>query len=155
MARTERPKASNWHVLTEYKPSMRHLLKTGDYNDGLRPSGHRIGKKSFLQDNGGAIPSNVLEFTNTTATDDYRDYCIDNGLDIHPARMPAGLAEFFIKMLTDKDDLVFDPFAGSNTTGAVAESLERRWLSVEPIFDYVDGSRGRFSSVRPGSILEL
>jgi DNA modification methylase len=153
MARTDKPKASNRSVLVEYSPSMRELLDTGDYNDGPRPSGHKIGKKSFLRDNGGAIPSNVLEFTNTSSTDRYREFCADNGLEVHPARMPAGLAEFFIKMLTDKDDLVFDPFAGSNTTGAIAESLERRWLAVEPILDYVDGSRGRFCKVRPGRIL--
>jgi DNA modification methylase len=36
---------------------------------------------------------------------------------------------FFIKLLTDPDDLVVDPFAGSNTTGAVAESLHRRWIA--------------------------
>jgi site-specific DNA-methyltransferase (cytosine-N4-specific) len=153
MARTDKPKASNRSVLVEYSPSMRELLDSGDYNDGLRPSGHKIGEKSFLRDNGGAIPSNVLEFTNTSSTDEYREYCDENDLEIHPARMPAGLAEFFIKMLTNKDDLVLDPFAGSNTTGAVAESLERRWLAVEPILDYVDGSRGRFSGVRPGRIL--
>lgn len=153
MAKTDKPKASNRNVLTAYKARMRELLDTGDYNDGLRPSGHRIGKKSFLRDNGGAIPSNVLEFTNTTSTDQYREFCAANRLEVHPARMPAGLAEFFVKMLTDKDDVVFDPFAGSNTTGGVAESLDRQWLAVEPILDYVDGSRGRFSWVRPGAIL--
>jgi DNA modification methylase len=36
--------------------------------------------------------------------------------------MPTEIAEFFIRFLTDPGDLVFDPFAGSNTTGAVAET---------------------------------
>jgi DNA modification methylase len=153
MAKTDKPKASNRSVLVEYSSSMRELLDTGDYNDGPRPSGHKIGEKSFLRDNGGAIPSNVLQFTNTSSTDEYREFCRDNDLSIHPARMPAGLAEFFVKMLTDRDDLVLDPFAGSNTTGEVAESLDRRWLAVEPILDYVDGSQGRFHRVRPGRIL--
>jgi site-specific DNA-methyltransferase (cytosine-N4-specific) len=57
--------------------------------------------------------------------------------------MPAGLAEFFIRFLTSPRNLVFDPFAGSNTTGAAAERLKRRWISVEIRGDYVDGSRGR------------
>ena len=41
----------------------------------------------------------------------------------HPARFPAALPDFFIRFLTDEDDLVVDPFAGSNTTGRVAEDL--------------------------------
>jgi DNA modification methylase len=50
-----------------------------------------------------------------------------------PTRLgfPAVLPEFFVKMLTDPGDLILDPFAGSNTTGSVAERLERRWLAFE------------------------
>jgi site-specific DNA-methyltransferase (cytosine-N4-specific) len=39
---------------------------------------------------------------------------------------------------------VLDPFAGSNTTGATAETLGRCWLSIEPEPDYIAGSVGRF-----------
>jgi site-specific DNA-methyltransferase (cytosine-N4-specific) len=58
--------------------------------------------------------------------------------------MQAGLPEFFIKFLTVRNDLVLDPFAGSNTTGSVAESLGRRWLSIEADKNYAEGSIGRF-----------
>lgn len=56
MAKTERPKADNRRVLTDYSQKMTKLLKTGKYNSGRRPSEHKIGTKSFLKDNGGAIP---------------------------------------------------------------------------------------------------
>ena len=129
---------------------MRDLLESGKYNDGDRPSQHRIGAKSFLKDNGGSIPSNVLTVSNTTSRNDpYLDYCRDNNVDIHPARMPRDIASFFTEFLTDEDDLVFDPFAGSNTTGAVAESLRRNWMSVEPDAEYVHGSFGRFQNSTP------
>jgi site-specific DNA-methyltransferase (cytosine-N4-specific) len=59
--------------------------------------------------------------------------------------MPIGLPSFFIKFLTERRDLVLDPFAGSNTTGAAAEQLGRRWLAIEPTFSYVRGSWGRFT----------
>ena len=144
MSPSERPKASNRRVLTSYSDSMRKLLKRQAYNDGKRPSQHQIGETSFLTDHGGAIPPNVLTFSNTLSTDPYRAYCQRRDLPIHPARMPSGLAEFFIQFLTDEGDLVVDPFAGSNTTGAAAEKLKRRWVGVEPDADYVDGSRGRF-----------
>ena len=50
----------------------------------------------------------------------------------HPARMSPVIPEFFIKFfLTNEKDIVLDPFAGSNTTGNVAEILKRKWLSVE------------------------
>ena len=69
------------------------------------------------------------------------------GQKAHPARFPAALPEFFIKLLTDRDDLVVDPFAGSNTTGAAAESLERRWLAFESVEEYAENSRLRFSNL--------
>jgi site-specific DNA-methyltransferase (cytosine-N4-specific) len=147
MSTTPRPKADNRRVLREYSASMRQLLQTGSYNAGRRPSEHNIGETSFLRDNGGAIPSNVLSFSNTAATDDYQRYCVENNLPKHPARMPSGLADFFIKFLTDAEELVFDPFAGSNTTGASAERLGRRWLSLEMNPQYAAGSIGRFPSL--------
>jgi DNA modification methylase len=61
--------------------------------------------------------------------------------------MAPELAEFFIKFLTDADDLVFDPFGGSNTTGAAVEALGRQWLAVEPKHEYIEGSKGRFSGI--------
>lgn len=63
--------------------------------------------------------------------------------------MQPQLVEFFVKYLTSRGDLVFDPFAGSNTTGAVAERLGRRWVACEPVRDYVEGSRGRFAETSP------
>jgi DNA modification methylase len=123
---------------------MKELLRSRHYNSGKRPSGHNVGKKSFLRDNGGSIPSNVLSFSNTSSTDAYQEYCRQNDLKLHPARMQTGLAEFFIKFLTRPGDLVLDPFAGSNTTGAMAEALGRKWVSVEANKEYVRGSRGRF-----------
>ena len=144
MATSDRPKANNRRVLRPYSDAMRELLRRGTYNTTKRPSQHSIGKTSFLKDNGGSIPSNVLEISNTASSDDYLEYCRQNTIQVHPARMQPSLAEFFVKFLTDEGDLVFDPFAGSNTTGAAAERLGRHWIAVETREDYVMGSAGRF-----------
>jgi site-specific DNA-methyltransferase (cytosine-N4-specific) len=144
MAATDRPYADNRQVLTPYSKSMLHLLKTGKYNSGKRPSEHHIGKTSFLTKNKGAIPANVLTITNTGTGDVYQKYCRENGIKPHPARMPVALPEFFIKLLTKGDDLVMDPFAGSNTTGAVAQQLKRKWISVEAKDEYIESSKSRF-----------
>ena len=68
MSRTPRPKADNRKVLEPYKSAMNKLLKRGSYNGGPRPSQHHIGETSFLTDNGGAIPPNVLKISNTVST---------------------------------------------------------------------------------------
>ena len=59
--------------------------------------------------------------------------------------MHPGLVAFFIRFLTGEHDLVLDPFAGSNTSGYVAEKLNRRWLSIEINEDYAEQSKIRFS----------
>ena len=163
MSPTDFPKADNRRVLTEYSPAMKNLLKRQTYNSGKRPSGFDISKDAFLSNNGGAIPPNVIDMetagespdstlvlSNTTSNDAYSVHCRENGLTPHPARMPAGLPRFFINLLTEPGDLVLDPFGGSNMTGAVAEELKRKWITVEPEADYVLASRGRFA----GQILE-
>ena len=139
-----RPKADNRRVLLEYSESMKKLLKNGTYNSGKRASQHNIGEKSFLTNNGGAISGSVLTFPNTSSNDYYLKYCKAKNLTIHPARMPIRLAEFFIKFLTKKNDLVFDPFGGSNITGYTSEYLDRQWISIEANKEYIDGSKARF-----------
>ena len=154
------PEADNRRVLREYSPAMKQLLARQEYNSGKRPSGFDISPSSFLTRNGGAISPNALEFepepeddalpeafltyANTTSQDDYSRYCRESGIPPHPARMPAGLPKFFIEFLTRPGDIVLDPFGGSNMTGAVAERLGRRWISVEPDPSYIEGSLGRF-----------
>lgn len=160
MSRTDRPKADNRRVLLPYTKSMRSLLNKQKYNGGRRPSEHLIGQTSFLTDNGGAISpavlsehllDSVISMSNTRVDHAYRDYCRENGLTQHPARMPDKLAEFFISFLTDPGDLVLDPFAGTNTTGAAAHALDRQWLSFELNEDYAAGSWGRFVASVLGS----
>jgi DNA modification methylase len=148
MSKTPFPKADNRKILVEYSKSMKSLLKNKKYNSGTRPSEHNIGEVSFLTDNQGAIPSNVITAANTQSNTPYQKYCKEYDLEPHPARMPEALPEFFIKFLTEEGDLVLDPFGGSNTTGWVAERLNRKWISVEPNKDYIDGSIGRFSKVK-------
>lgn len=159
MSPNEKPKADNRRVLTQYSESMKNLLKRGTYNAGRRPSQHYIGEKSFLIDHGGAIPPNVLTpsvdemlpdlfevlpISNTGSKGPYQDYCREKGIELHPARMPEKLVEFFIEFLAEKGDVVLDPFAGSNTTGSIAELNKRRWISIEIKPEYVESSKARF-----------
>ena len=133
------------NVLTEYSDRMKKLIKDPDayFDAAKRPSGHDITKK-FGKDNGGAIPSNLLQIPNSESNGQYTSACKTVGVKCHPARFPEKLPEFFIKFLTKPNDLVVDIFAGSNTTGQVAQKLERRWLGFEESSEYVAASAFRF-----------
>jgi DNA modification methylase len=150
LSKTERPQADNRRVLRPYSRSMQRLLRDG-YQPAKRPSQHEIGPH-FQRDNGGAIPPNILTVPNTRSYDLYIRRCKAAGLPVHPARFPAEIPDFFIRFLTLEDQLVVDPFAGSNVTGQVAEGLGRRWLSVEINGEYVEGSRLRFDVATPISV---
>lgn len=149
-SKTPWPKADVTKVLVPYSDRMKKLLANPDgfYAPKGRPSGHDIGK-AFARDNGGAIPSNLLQISNTESNSAYLRACKTARVRGHPARFPAQLPAFFIKMLTDPGDLVVDIFGGSNTTGAVAESLGRRWKAYELKREYLATSTFRFTSAMP------
>jgi len=155
LSKSKHPKASNLHVLNRYSADMIRLNSRG-LKETVRPSGHVINKSWDKLKGEGSIPGNVLEevmshmpddmlkFGNNSANDTYTLRCKEAGIPIHPARFPERLPEFFIRMLTDPGDVVLDIFAGSNTTGAVAEREGRRWLSFEMDLNYVAASAFRF-----------
>jgi len=155
LSKIEKPKANNKNILTEYSNAMQNLIKTQRYNAGKRPSEHSIGRTSFLKDNKGAIPPNVLIAANTSSNDPYLKYCRENSLPPHPARMAPKVVEFFIKFLTDPNDLVLDPFSGSNTTGVVAERLKRKWVSIELQEEYIKSAKARLILETYGSAVQL
>ena len=61
----------------------------------------------------------------------------------HPCQLPESLLERIIKVSSNEGDLVFDPFAGSGTTLAVAAMLKRKWLGCELSGDYAEKALGR------------
>ena len=164
IAKSDFPNADNSKVLRPYSQRMKYLLSTGRYNSGKRPSEHKIGETSFLKDCGGSIAHNLFElenmdsdrevrlpnvlnafsFSNSNSNDFFSQTCKKKGITPHPARMPMGLAAFFIEFITEPGDLVLDPFAGSNTTGYVAARLDRKWIAIDAEEKYVEQSRIRF-----------
>lgn len=164
MAKSTNPKADNSKVLRPYSKSMLSLLKKGKYNAGRRPSDHHISKKSFLKKHSGSImpnvieleemekkqdlrlPENVLRFSNTNSNDSFMRLCRKRKITPHPARMNPGLIAFFVEFLTEPGDLIFDPFAGTNTTGFVSECMNRKWLSIESKSEYGEQAIIRFEA---------
>lgn len=140
-SKQEFPKANNQEILQPYSADMVRLLNRG-YRAKIRPSGHNITNK--FTDRGGSIPGNLLTVGNNDANSRYFARCEETGVKPHPARFPPQIPAFFVRFLTDREDLVLDPFAGSCTTGEVAENLGRRWLAFELEKAYLDGAKFRF-----------
>ncbi|MCL4876211.1 MAG: site-specific DNA-methyltransferase [Anaerolineae bacterium] len=162
------PKANNKQVLRPYSDSQIKLMENG-YKPKLRPSEHDISDK-FGKNNNGAIPPNlidaleedageigdpvvipvnVISAANTSSNDSYLRQCRANKIEPHPARFPRALPEFVIGLCTEENDVVLDPFAGSNMTGYVAETMGRRWLAFEIVDEYLEASKFRFVDDSP------
>lgn len=68
----------------------------------------------------GSSPTNMLEF------------CFEkNETRIHEAQKPLALMEYLIKLTTQKNQLVLDPFMGSATVAIAAKNLQRNFIGFE------------------------
>jgi len=145
LSKSDYPKADVSQVLVPYSDRMKKLQRNPEkyYAPKVRPSGHDI-STGFAIDNGGAIPSNLLQIPNTESVSQYLRLCSALQIEAHPARFPVKLPTFFIKFLTERGDVVLDIFAGSNTTGLAAETTQRRWLAFEKEQQYLAASVFRF-----------
>ncbi len=61
----------------------------------------------------------------------------------HPTQKPEKLIEKFVKLLSNKGDIIFDPFMGSGTIGKVALNLDRIFYGVEISKEYYEIAKKR------------
>jgi site-specific DNA-methyltransferase (adenine-specific) len=66
----------------------------------------------------------------------------------HPAIYPVKIVDEFIKLLTEKGDVVLDPFVGSGTTAVAAFQNERVYIGFDISEEYCNYARKRLSSVK-------
>lgn len=71
-----------------------------------------------------AYPTNVLNLAT------------ECGYKKHSATFPEALPDWFIRLFTEKGDVVLDPFAGSGTTLVAAQKLGRKGIGIEIMPDY-------------------
>ncbi len=61
----------------------------------------------------------------------------------HPTQKPTKVIGHFIKLLSNKEDVVLDPFMGSGTTGVCSRKLKRKFIGIELDNDYYELSKTR------------
>lgn len=140
-----------WNVVDsgDYAPEFIDVLQDADVSEELI----EVAEENDLLDElvesvlSQHVDDNVLELANTASNTHYLKACKEVGVEPHPARFPRQLPEFFIKFLTEPDDVVLDIFAGSNMTGRVAQDLERQWLAFEYQEKYLQTAKLRFMSM--------
>ena len=52
-------------------------------------------------------------------------------LGSHPTQKPISLMKYFIKLLSNEEEIILDPFMGSGTTGVAALKNNRKFIGIE------------------------
>lgn len=116
---------------------LKNLSKTDKIRDNSK-SGSGFGKNisNWLKRNM-VYPTNVLQFATV---------CNNKN---HSAAFPEELPEWFIKLFTQENDWVLDPFLGSGTTSEVAQRMRRNSIGIEIISEYVDLAKAKITQKKP------
>ena len=105
---------------------LKNLSDTDQIRDESRV-GSGFGKKVANWINRDKVyPTNVLHLATET------------GNKNHSAVFPEVLPEWFIKLFTEEEDWVLDPFMGSGTTMRVAHRLNRNSIGIEILEEYYE-----------------
>ena len=91
--------------------------------------------KRYLEENKeGVVPSTLWLSSDVGHNQEAKaenDKLLPNIKELFSTPKPERLIERILTLSTSEFDLVLDSFAGSGTTGAVAQKLKRRWIMVE------------------------
>ena len=67
----------------------------------------------------------------------------------HSAAFPEDLPNWFIKLFTQPDDVVLDPFVGSGTTAVAAKQLKRNFVGIDISSEYCEQAKKRILEIQP------
>lgn len=109
----------------------------------LEAEKRRNGKKASSVTNGSGMSMHNRYASDMVRPSNVISLPTDNSNHEHPATFPLQLPKFFIKILTDVGDVVFDPFCGSGTTLVAAKQLKRHYIGTDVVSRYVDISEDR------------
>lgn len=118
------------------KTRLKNLSETDKIRDESKV-GSGFGKNiSNWVDREMAFPTNVLHL----ATE-----CNNKN---HSAAFPESLPEWFIKLFTEQEDVVLDPFMGSGTTNFVAQRMNRNSIGIEILPEYYNMVKEQLESIK-------
>ena len=117
--------------ISKKEPDKVFYLQRENYSDMYFKRGERIifYSDTLKEIDGKLLPGEPL----TTLWDDIPSHNLHNegGVEFPKGKKPEALIKRCLELVSSPGDLVLDSFAGSGTTGAVAQKMGRRWIMVE------------------------
>ena len=101
------PRNMNLHFINSVEPWLYFIAggKTGVFNNESKP---------------------IHDFIETSTIS-----CSEHNIGKHPTQKPKKILRHFVKILSNENSLVLDPFMGSGSTGVVCEQLNRKFIGFE------------------------
>lgn len=97
-------------------------------------------KRTGTFNNDGAVIHDFVETSLTTGN--------EKKYGKHPTQKPVQLMKHFIELLSNKDNVVLDPFMGSGSSGVAAKLLGRKFIGIEINPTYFEIAKKRIGEVR-------
>lgn len=139
--------SNNQRVLQEHSDQHKKLMSKGGMQYHSTAADGNYVKKigAYGSTTQGRIPTNVLQFSNYCSSGrNVTNFANKNGIPAHAAKFPVSLCNFLIEFLTKPNQVVADIFGGTLTVGESAQILNRRWVCVEMMWEYIRQSFPRF-----------
>jgi len=119
------------------KNSLPHFRKNGFRSD--------FELALYCQKNKGKDIFNFIN-QNTMKSIDY--YTIGKKYTTHPTEKPLLIIEKYVKIISNKSNIILDPFIGSGTTAVACERLQRNWIGIEREQAYIDIANARINKYK-------
>jgi DNA modification methylase len=71
-----------------------------------------------------------------------------DGAKYHPSQKPSNIMGALLRVHSNKNDLILDPFMGSGTTGVACKELGRGFIGIEINKDYYDIAKKRIANTQ-------
>lgn len=81
--------------------------------------------------------------------DDFRKFYLTScRKGVHPAEKPVDLIKRFIRVSSQENDIILDPFLGSGTTAVAAKDLNRKYIGYEISKEYCQIAKERLEEIK-------
>lgn len=144
----ERRFSGRYEVVLWYTKGDNHVFEL----DAVRVPQKYPGKRRYKGDRKGEFSGNPLGKNPTDVWDIPNVKSCHVEKTDHPCQFPVALAKRLVDALSPANGLVFDPFAGSGTTGVAAIIAGRRFVGAELHPAYAQISRNRLKLAQEGAL---